>query len=872
MKQYLTVIYCFFYLLLSGQENSIKEYQIKNDIEGYIYSKTDSFNKNPSIQNLRYFKELSSNIWRKPSTTNEKIARLHSFIQYAYHLKQFRQLSESVLVYEKAFYYYNSEQLRTYNILDYCLLPMANNYTRLGAFERAETILKTAETTAISSNNPRKLVSIYNNLSIIYQSQGAYEKSKKLLEKTLKLPHISKAQQAKTWSNLALVTVRLNNISLAVKYAEKSVFLTPNNTAFSQKLASIKARYSEQTNQFPSAVIHYKKAIQLASKTYGKQSRELVKSTINLANFYLKQQQLDKAKILYEHCLEINQQLSVDHTQKISQERLGDIAMQKGKLAQAISYYKKGGKVIEALKETLVSDASKIRLMTEYSVLSEKIIALYFELFQSTKDQDYAFEALNIAEKSKASIVTEQLKSQSVKNRQKSMPLFKEEAQLTLQKSQLLQQRMLEEKKHEHAAISQLKIINNELNILSNKLQLLQNKIKDSYPELRVSTGEITKKHLEDLLINESQLLLNYFVGSRSVYVFSFAKNASLTFRKIENKLKFQEQLQTFYSLFSDTAGAKLKNNIQNYKLQAHALYQQLLGPEFDKNRFSSLVIIPDAAIGLIPFDALLTTKRNSSNFADLPYLLHSASITYSLSFPILSLLKPANKYNSLIGFFPVFDTKNSSLSSLPNTLIEAENIEKSMGGNILLRAEASKENFIRQQGYKHILHVATHASSGTHQLPPSVEFADNTLYVSELYGMQFNAPLIVLSACETSVGPIYKGEGILSLARGFLYAGIQNSVVSQWKVNDKATQQLMTHFYQGLKNTQQVSESLHTSKQAYLKNKKVHPLKKSPYYWAGFSYYGQLETPIKSNGIYGILSIFLTILFLTYYYYPRKH
>lgn len=872
MKPFYLFFFCLFTQLFhaqSNQTNSLSEFQNKDNLEGFIYWKIDAFSKKTSLENLVIFNDTPKQFWRTPNSNSEKIAWLHFQIQHAYQCKKLGQLSISVQKYEKAFHYYTAEQLHNYDILEYCLLPMANNYTKLGAFERSETILKVAESMASKKDNNQKLIAVYNNLSIVYQSQGYYKKAAKLLTKTAALKGLSTLQKARILGNIALVHVRLKQLDSALIYAQKSLKLNPKNLELAQKLASITALYYQNKNKFLEAEISYKKAISIADQLYGSKSREFIKSSINLAHFYIKQEQLEKGKTLFLDCLKIQQYLSVDNTLKTIHEGLGTIAFLKNDLNAAIQHYKNGLKANSNLKNTLTSDVSKIRLMAENNALSEKIIEAYYLLYQSTKKDKYAMAALNISENNKASIVTDQLRQYASKTTSKNT-LFKEETALKLRKNQLLHRRMLEEKKQKTANIATLKDINNSLNIISNKIQKLSQKIQVTYPNIYKPTPELTQKNIFKLLKNKEQLLIEFFVGSESVYVFSISKNKSLSFRKIKNKAFLQEEIRLFYDLFANNGGTKIHSNIQKYKQLAHQLYLKLIAPEIQIASYTSLIIIPDAAIALLPFDALLTTPTTHSNFSKLPYLLHQTELIYNASIQIMRLHKTGRIEHTFTGFFPVFDTENNKHAILKNTLSEAENLLNTINGKVFLRADASKENFLKQQYNTNILHVATHASSGSFGEPPSLEFINNTLYLTELYGLQFKTQLIVLSACETNVGPIYKGEGMLSLARGFLYAGVQNSIVSQWKVNDKSTEQLMSEFYIQLKKTSDVAKALQQSKKAYLSDDNVHSFKKSPYYWAGFSYFGQVAYPAKKTSKYWLV-LFLCFLFLIGYVYYRR-
>jgi CHAT domain-containing protein len=100
---------------------------------------------------------------------------------------------------------------------------------------------------------------------------------------------------------------------------------------------------------------------------------------------------------------------------------------------------------------------------------------------------------------------------------------------------------------------------------------------------------------------------------------------------------------------------------------------------------------------------------------------------------------------------------------------------------------------------------------------------------------MNINADLVVLSACETGLGKFEKGEGILGLTRGFLYAGVPNIVYSFWKVDDKSTLQFMTSFYTKILNNKSYSEALREAKLEMIRNNNT----AYPLFWGSFALIG---------------------------------
>ena len=122
-------------------------------------------------------------------------------------------------------------------------------------------------------------------------------------------------------------------------------------------------------------------------------------------------------------------------------------------------------------------------------------------------------------------------------------------------------------------------------------------------------------------------------------------------------------------------------------------------------------------------------------------------------------------------------------------------------------------------------------------QLPPEKSKEDGYFTLNELMNCDYNAKLVVLSACQTGSGKMYKGEGVMGLTRAVMYAGTPAVIASLWKVDDIATKELMINFYRNLleKNLDK-TEALRQAKLELLKNKKYH----SPLFWSAFVMYGE--------------------------------
>ncbi|MEL7006350.1 MAG: CHAT domain-containing protein, partial [Bacteroidota bacterium] len=138
----------------------------------------------------------------------------------------------------------------------------------------------------------------------------------------------------------------------------------------------------------------------------------------------------------------------------------------------------------------------------------------------------------------------------------------------------------------------------------------------------------------------------------------------------------------------------------------------------------------------------------------------------------------------------------------------------------------------------------------------------DGMLHTFELFNMNLSAELAVLSACNTGIGKLQKGEGVMSLGRAFSYAGCPSIVMSHWSVDDRSTSELMSLFYKNLSEGKSKDLSLKQAKKEFLNN--TDELRTHPLYWAGFVVLGDTKPLTNGSGhqlIYWLIGVVLVIL-----------
>jgi len=320
------------------------------------------------------------------------------------------------------------------------------------------------------------------------------------------------------------------------------------------------------------------------------------------------------------------------------------------------------------------------------------------------------------------------------------------------------------------------------------------------------------------------------------------------------------ERCQDFREACSD-------RNVYSYNRKAQELYRLLIAPAAKllagKRR---LLICPDGPLWEVPFQALLDS--NSKHLMERYELVYSSSATSALAakeskhakaraqptYTMLAVANPdfgdAGRFNELGtgGAGPVstpsrglYGVQRAGINPLPGTHLEAQALHTLFPDSTILEGKDAQEARVKKEMSKYrYLHFATHGlynnaapmlSSIVLAQPPKDDNEDGFLTAGEIFDMKLSADLVTLSACESARGQVRKGEGVVGLTWALFAAGVPSAVVSQWKVDDTSTPQLMGVFYGGLKRGEGKAAAL---RKAALKL--MHDGTHShPYFWAPF-------------------------------------
>ena len=496
---------------------------------------------------------------------------------------------------------------------------------------------------------------------------------------------------------------------------------------------------------------------------------------------------------------------------------------------------------LDSLKAEYQYSNDKIKLIENLFPLFESAIEANFALYESEKNESYLEQIFYFMEKSKSVLLMEALRT-SRANKFTGVP------DSLLLKERILQSEITSLEKEIMGQEKQNNDLNSKLFNLKQEQVALVNRFSENYPKyhnLRYGAKTVSTWETTDIL-KKDEILINYFYGNKAIYAITIGKG-----QKKMTKIHVNESLSSSLLNYSKQI-SNPKSSIQSIQKQGLEIYKKLVHPTLFANA-KRLIIIPDGNLNFIPFESLTDNSKKPR------YLLENYSIYYVNSATLLSqLLKNKNIPNTLLAFAPTFTNQEiapsltrDKLSPLPHNTTEVTAIGDFFDGKVLEGSNASLSNFLKYSTEYGIIHFATHAVFNNKEtefsyLAFSPTEENYLLYVKDLYNLDLNANMVTLSACETGIGELHKGEGFLSLARGFFFSGTSSIASSLWKANDASTSTIMGDFYQNLSEGDVKGEALRKAKLSFLKNNSQNALS-HPYYWSGFLLSGN-NSPIASS------------------------
>ncbi len=809
------------------------------------YQKLDSFLIKPTPNKLDDFKKEIVTL--NAASKEAKLAQVITYCNIGYYAQKYNRLTEGIAYYEKAKSVFFNQKLSGYDIIEYCLKPLGNLYTQINALSEAENTIKHYLLLAQKQGSKLQEASALLNLSIVYKSLRRYDKAITLL----------KQAQALTPNNLLVYLQLAENYIKKENFSRAEILLKKAESQFPKfsKTYLLLAEIAGKKKHYQKAEAFYKKAIALQQQNPKTSRRELAKTYLLLAKLQLNKNDFSRAS---EHVTKTyqtiiptfsNHQLIPEKSQLFAENTLLDALDVQARLFtlqnqpdKAVLSYERANEVSHLLISQATLRQSKINSQTQRKNRFEKMLRLIYEQYQTTKKTEWLQKSVAIDAESKSFVVNE---NQRLLNRLKkhlSDSLVKQYFEINTRLEQIKTRLETLQSTHFSQPDSLLKWQKNYSGLLTLQREIFS-RLKDTFPNIILEKETVSLKTIQEILQQSNQTVVSYFFGTNQVFQWIIDRE-NVVFNRIISQKKERDSLFDLCVKMNAffTNASEINNHPQAFFTTAHQLFTRLNLPEKEK-----ITLIPDGILSFIPFDALVTHSVETYNYATVPFLVKQSEISYRLS--VSNLVEEENlpvEATTILGVFPQF--KNSD-KELTYSIQEAEVIASRFQSKLLKNKNATTQKFLNYASNFDVIHLSTHARGGTFTTPPVIEFIDGELSVNSLYGLQLNTHLVILSACETGVGKLIKGEGVINLARGFNYAGVQQVLFTLWNVNDYATAQIMQGFYKNLSDNMPSTQALTLSKRAYIKDKNIENNKKSPFYWASFVYYGK-PVLVKSRTI----------------------
>jgi tetratricopeptide (TPR) repeat protein len=725
------------------------------------------------------------------------------------------------------------------------ILLMRLNYPKAAAYFEKALEMDTVN---------RYTASVYSFLSDCCYWQEDYDKALYYLEKGFAQRDISPTYTSFLALSGAGIYLKKGNYSLAEQYARQALTLLKKHPEAGIAPGPVYATLAEVLHaqkKWEEAGKYWNLALEATARTYPEKDREHAKMLVNAGDFFAVAGQADKALLLYQRAMV--QAFPGFHSEDIGDnpssgfdfveswamtaparkagllveqfEQTGDVAL----LANAAQCYDLALRQVGLLKATYGTDAARLYMGGYSKGYFEEAIRVQAMLYAQNGQAAHLERIYQLMEDSKADVLREAVE----RNRALAGGLLpdstlRREASLRLSIAEL-RTRMAQGRPAEGGQA--------DLARLEREYEKILQVIKLLDPRFQGAGNAGARSPLAEIygrLKAENAILVEYFYGEEDVYVLGV--HAGGAFLKVLSDVgalgstlgRFGSYFQSAEASLSDPAG---------YFAAAHDLYNLLIPARAMSLIATSkkLVVIPDGPLGYLPFEALLADVYSGSGYGGAPYLIRQLPVQYSWSAELLWRAPAGKGRGGAVQLNPMFAGGERGLAPLGQG---AKETGGAGGFRRLEGAAASLAAFRKWGPQAGVLHLSTHARAGAGE-EPRVEFFDQPISLSQLYGMLLPADLVVLSACETNLGEIAEGEGIMSLARGFAYAGARSLIAAQWQINESSTAQILAQFYQGLSGDLNSLEALHRAKLGFLDAAPTAAFQ-SPYYWAGLTFYGQ--------------------------------
>ncbi len=747
------------------------------------------------------------------------------------------------------------------------------NYWHLGnysqAFENYEQALNLAKEIGDKSGQARQ----YGNIAIIYHELGNFTNGLEYYQQALKMTQEigNKAEEARHLGNIGVLYHESQNYEMALNYYQhalksyREIGDRANEAIF---LGNLGYLYID-AKKYISSENYISQALKIARDIQDKRCE--ASQYINLGDLNFVQKNFKNALFNFRKAFQIGESIKNPKLVIEAQFGLGKNYHCLRQLKTSLTHYKLAINEIERLRSTLPTEKFKIGFMESQIRIYEDIINVLAELNKQFSLRNYDKQAFYYAERAKARSQLDIIHQGKVFHNLAEIPdEFRQKFLVNEAEFEDKHQKLSDElsKPEQNQGKERIRLLTTELETLQRNKTKLLNELKFMYPEYyRLTNPKImSSEEVQSHILKNNQVLVEYLVGEENIFIWVLSKQ-QFKFDILDLKRKELESMLAHISpLFrkeKETTDLKIDHRWANIRTNLLLeLYQILI--EKPTLNFTEegieLIIVPDDILFYFPFEILVTEIEKDK----VHYLVERYPIAYSSSASLLNpefrkagtasgdLLAFGNPYfgegqkkgfldwvSSAIQYRSIF--RDDKFLPLPNAELEVKAIAEKFNNPIVyIGREATEKRFKESASDFKFIHVATHHVLNDKQpmyskilLAQGTEkIEDGYLQTYEVYNLKLNADVVVLSGCNTGLGKLRRGEGMIGITQAFLYAGVPSAVVSLWQVDDESTAYLMKNFYKYLKEGYNKTQALQKAKIELIQSS---DWKRDPFYWGAF-------------------------------------
>ncbi len=586
----------------------------------------------------------------------------------------------------------------------------------------------------------------------------------------------------------------------------------------------------------------------------------------------------DTAKEYYNQALALSRRLGsqkeeadILYNQAILNRQQNNLSAAKTEIEEAIE-------IIESLRTRVASKKlrqSYFASVQDYYALG---IDILMQLHQQDISQGYDVLAFNYSERARARTLLELLTETNVDIRQGVDPQLLEQERSLQQQLNNLDEKWVELLSSQNTSEAEKNALEQERNTLLAKYEDIQTQIRATSPGYAAITQPkpLTLAEVKQEVLDSDTVLLQYSLGKERSYLWLVTQEEGITSYQLPSQEEIERRAKNLLNFTT-------QSNPKAFAQAVTPLSKVILDPVKDKLTKKRILIVADGVLQYIPFSALTLPEKQQpliTNYEiiNLPSSSSLATIRNEtqarksapkalavLADPIFSADdKRLNNGETTLSQQPTSDLgllalqrslrslEDGKFDPLPGTRQEAEAILKLVPEDTQktsafgFDANLSTATNPQLSQYR-IVHFATHGILNTESpelsgvvlslVDPKGNSINGFLRLHEIFNLNLPSDLVVISACETGLGKEIKGEGLVGLTRGFMYAGSPRVLVSLWKVDDKATAEIMTRFYRLMLEKKLPPAQALREAQLEMQTETEW---KSPYYWAGFVLQGE--------------------------------